>query len=105
MVRLALALACTVVASGLTGGTKDYRTRLPKILTDAQLVLRQTEHFGRTGQDLVFFYTGDGQVLFKAVIGRETERRVRLVTFYKTNQADMSAAEERGVPVRDHRRK
>ena len=104
MVRLALALACTVVASRLTGGAKDYRTRLPKILTNAHLVLRQTGHFGRTGQDLVFFYT-DGQALFKAVIGREAERRVRLVTFYESDRADMAAAEERGVTIRDRRRK
>ena len=61
-------------------------------------------HFGRTGQDLVFFYT-DGQALFKAVIGREAERHVRLVTFYESDRADMAAAEERGVIVRDLRRK
>ena len=73
-------------------GAKDYRTTLPKILTDAQLALRQTGHFGRTGQDLVFFHA-DGQALFKAVIGRETERRVRLVTFYESDQDDMAAAE------------
>ena len=94
-----------MVASGLTGGTKDYRTKLPKILTDAQLVLRQTGYFGRTGQDLVFFYTGDGQVPFKAVIGQESERRVQLVTFYESDRADMAAAEARGVAVRDRRRK
>ena len=90
-------------------GAKDYRTRLPKILTDAQLVLRQTGHFGRTGQDLVFFHA-DGQALFKAVIGRETERRVRLVTFYESDQDDMAAAESSsgtaaaGLPVPPRKR-
>ena len=73
-------------------GAKDYRTRPPEILTDAQLVLRETGHFGRTGPDLVFFHA-DGQALFKAVIGRETESRVWLVTFYESDQDDMAAAE------------
>ena len=85
-------------------GAKDYRTRLPEMLAGAQLVLRQTGHFGRPGPDLVFFHA-DGQKIFKAVIGREAESRVRLVTFYGSNRADMAAAESRGEIVRNRRRK
>ncbi len=45
------------------------------------------------------------QALFKTVIGRKSERRVRLVTFYESNRGDMAAAVKRGVVVRDRRRK
>ena len=45
------------------------------------------------------------QALFKTVIGRKSERRVRLVTFYESNRGDMAAAVKCGVVVRDRHRK
>ena len=81
----------------------DYRDRLPEVLRDAQVVLEEAKHFRRSDRDLVFFHFGEDGQLWKAVVAAENERRVRLATFYKTNQGDLEAALERGKVFRDRR--
>ena len=81
----------------------DYRSLLPETLRDAQLVLRETGHFGRRREDLVFFrFLADGRI-FKAVVERSSRRAARLATFYESHPGDLASTLERGEVLRDVR--
>ena len=67
----------------------EYRTVLPRVLRDAQVVVRETGHWSRDTEDLVFFYFVEGKI-YKAAVAKETERRVRLATFYESGPADLA---------------
>ena len=72
----------------------EYREVLPETLRAAQVVLRETGHWDRDANDLVFFRFDQGKV-YKAVVSAEAPRNVRLATFYKTNQKDLEEAMSR----------
>ena len=70
----------------------DYRSLLPETLREAQLVLRETGHFGREREDLVFFrFRADGRI-FKAVVERSAARVARLATFHQCAPATVAQA-------------
>ena len=80
----------------------EYRTVLPRVLRDAQVVLSESGHWGRNAETLVFFWLDQGNI-YKAAVTADTPRRVRLATFYNSDQMDLERALLRGKVVRDTR--
>ena len=74
---------------------KQYREVLPEALRDAQVVLSESGHWGRSSEDLVFFRF-DQRNIYKATISTDTPRNVRLATFYDSSQEDLERALARG---------
>lgn len=80
----------------------EYRQALPAALRSAQVVVRESGHWGRAGEDLVFFRFERGKI-YKAAVSAEGTRRVRLATFYETDPGDIELALARGKVLRDRR--
>ena len=85
----------------------DYRRILPGLLRDAELVFPQAEHRDLAVRDLVFFHFL-GTKIYKAVLRMDGPRRVRLTSFYETDQADLEKAwqyarDHEAPPIRNRR--
>ena len=80
----------------------EYREVLPKTLRNAQVIVSETGHWKRGSEDLVFFYAVEGKI-YKAAVAKETNRRVRLATFYNSDPEDLERARLRGAVLRDTR--